>query len=664
MTIVFRYDGALLPYQSVRMTGGSTGGVAGLPSAARAGEPSVAGIQIDDPAGIYNFSGWHEFTVDETACSKPRIFTGWLGAKRISRGPYRTGPGRVWDCDIIDQNAVFSFKAYRDATAKRPAETDLVRVAFALAHPSLSSLLFDNGAVNLTDLPVPLGDSDYVKQFPAELFASLSPSGKNFYAYWDNSAQQISLFYDRPDAAVRVSTLRLSNVLSDLDATTFAPSRDAELLTDPTETYSNILYGWQGGTVYHSRALTATNFIDRDQVYETTRVGKIATAHTQAESFLDDHAGERDSITCIVQLPAASVNLLDAGELVDVRFEHLPGYEGAGFTPIRVMRRNVIPTADEQDLYDVHLELSLHGLSRGPGGGDPSGFPHQAQPPSLVQYKIGEGSIILDEPPTPGNVLLVWSAIRVGTLPAGWTVIDTVACGGVSGRGQMGWRIAGASSLSFTAPKEFYSLPIQSATIIMEFAGVDSVDTFASIDNHAADALVTAGGPVSPTPGLSAVIVGGATMGTSDLDSIRVTPDVGWTELLDLSASTDTQSPHAWVAYKTVAATSGSYTPQGTNSINPTATYGGVTVVLTGGADQNPPASGQWVFGEVPSPTPDGVETTFATTFTFADGSLRVYVDRLDQTLAVTSYDGETGEFTLGFAPAVGMLVEVDYQAR
>jgi hypothetical protein len=62
------------------------------------------------------------------------------------------------------------------------------------------------------------------------------------------------------------------------------------------------------------------------------------------------------------------------------------------------------------------------------------------------------------------------------------------------------------------------------------------------------------------------------------------------------------------------------------------------------------PTPGQRVLREIPTPTPDGSTTTFSTAVPFADGSLKVYVDRLHQSAAVTSYDGVAGTFTLGFA--------------
>jgi hypothetical protein len=74
--------------------------------------------------------------------------------------------------------------------------------------------------------------------------------------------------------------------------------------------------------------------------------------------------------------------------------------------------------------------------------------------------------------------------------------------------------------------------------------------------------------------------------------------------------------------------------------------------------------AGQRVLGEIPTPTPGGSTTTFSTAFPFPDGSLKVYVDRLDQTAAVTSYDGAAGTFTLGFAQGRASWLKVDYQGR
>jgi hypothetical protein len=64
------------------------------------------------------------------------------------------------------------------------------------------------------------------------------------------------------------------------------------------------------------------------------------------------------------------------------------------------------------------------------------------------------------------------------------------------------------------------------------------------------------------------------------------------------------------------------------------------------------------------TPASDGLVTTFTTLHPFADGSLHVYIDHVDETAAVTSYDGACGDFTLNFAPRSWETVLVSYQGR
>src|SRR3990167_11491482 len=78
----------------------------------------------------------------------------------------------------------------------------------------------DNGLVSTANAGQ-FDEADYRQQYPGDLLASVAASSvKNYYMYWDSSAGEASLFYDKPDAAVRTSTLRISNVLADVDDTT------------------------------------------------------------------------------------------------------------------------------------------------------------------------------------------------------------------------------------------------------------------------------------------------------------------------------------------------------------------------------------------------------------------------------------------------------------
>ena len=52
------------------------------------------------------------------------------------------------------------------------------------------------------------------------------------------------------------------------------------------------------------------------------------------------------------------------------------------------------------------------------------------------------------------------------------------------------------------------------------------------------------------------------------------------------------------------------------------------------------------------------------TLFPFADGTLRVLYDIVDQTPAIVSYDGAAGTFVMPSAPPLGTQVFVEYLGR
>jgi hypothetical protein len=66
---------------------------------------------------------------------------------------------------------------------------------------------------------------------------------------------------------------------------------------------------------------------------------------------------------------------------------------------------------------------------------------------------------------------------------------------------------------------------------------------------------------------------------------------------------------------------------------------------------------------ETPTPIPDGTTKTFRLSRPFADGSLRVRVDSIDQTPAVVGSDGASRTFELAFAPRSYELVTVESEA-
>lgn len=608
MTQEYRIDGSLLTNRIRLTAGGLVGGVVGLPSSAWYGEPMTAGVIIDDETGDLDLIGWHTFTADETACTtRPRIFSGWITGRRISRGPYKHGVARIWDCDIIDQNALFSFEVFRASSAKRPEETDIVRAAWCLASaPMAGTPCHDNGRANFTDNPTNFGDADYVTQYPVELFTSIAgTSGKNFYAYWDDDAEEISFHYDLIGSNP-LSSLAISNDIADSDATTFYPFLDGQLSRTPENVYTGILFGYRGAFVYGRDedtidALSPTEFSPvnflRDLVYNTDRVGKQATAEALVEQMLVAHSLEQDTITCKVRLPAFQINLLHAGDSVNVKFTHLAGYETD--TQVDVVRRNVIPSPGRSDMYDVTLELTNSvSATRGPGGGGGDDFP---------------------PPPTTGH----W-----------WE--GTFTIGGDS------YEYSGVLRDDFQ-PSSDYLYNIQ----VIEQAGVGTYGTsvgpqtdLLDVGLNSPDLHITAGPGgtdfvvETSAPGGDTTVFSGTITTHSSVDPLDVF-DMRGTTADDDHSGTHVTIVSFWMD------------PVGDPDF-----------------EIPPPAAGQPINNEVPSPITDGTTTVFTTLWPYADGSLRVYVDNLNQTAAVTESDPAAGEFTLAFAPTSTERITVWYQAR
>ena len=697
MTIEFRLDGALLPYQTVRLTGGG-GGVQGLPSAAWYCEPMTAGIVIDDVDGTLDIDGWHTFTVEESACtSAPRLFTGWITGKSISRGPYRIGAGRQWNCDIIDQNALFSFEVFRASSAKRPAETDVARMQFMIASaPMAFTPVADNGRFSTAN-PVNFGDADYVTQYPSEMVLSVAgTAGKNAYAYWDQAAREIAFHYDLVDANP-ACTLRISNVSTDIDSTTtFGPLIDAELVRSPEDVYTGILFGYRGGYAYGRRQATIDDLspsefspteFHRDLVYRSDRVGRLATAQALVASMLEAKANEQDTITVTVQLPATKVGLVDAGMKIDVKFSHLPGYEA--FTSLAIIRRDYKPTDGHDALYDVRLELSNASAPRGPGGGDPGGFPPEPEPCDLawvqssnINVNSTNIEVILPFTPTIGNTVVLDFGMRttglIIDLGSAWTDLTGV--------------IGFAPSAQDFAVQRFYKVwdaddvnPIPFdfdgsggsggdnnflRCLATELSGAMTpfvTDTETTDVNYCAPPTMC--GTVTVDSGTSVLLLGVASIARNVSSSNSFTPNGSATEAIDISQGSRVPM---WLGYELTTGT-GSGQSMSAQIVgcpgNAANGYGGILtafVCTSGDPDAVCIESGQPSPEDeaVTPPTGDGTTTTFTTRCPFADETLHVKVDNLNQDAAVASYDGAAGTFTLGFAPVAGEQVTVNYLGR
>lgn len=343
-----------------------------LTQCAEVGVVGSSRVGVDDPSGALDIVGLKTFRVVETACvSWPRMFTGYMADRSLARADsLLTGAARRWDATVLDLNAALNFEVIRGSSADRPEETDIARLTWWLAS-GFAGPVRDAGFIDSAG-PVTMEATDYRGRFGADLMNDLSGmSGKNHFVAWDDTTQQAAIHYYAAASTLNTCALRLSNVLADVDGSTvFAPSKDAQLFRDPSRVYSGVYmqFGTGEASVYVSNSGTASAFAPRDTAISDPTVTSTAKATVKANQFLNDAASEFDKITCSLhKLPAASANLIRAGQRVQVKFSHLPGY--TSYVYIRISRTTVTQDGETPDLYRVDLELSNTKTAPGSGGG-------------------------------------------------------------------------------------------------------------------------------------------------------------------------------------------------------------------------------------------------------------------------------------------------------
>ena len=666
MTLFFTYDGSDLGNTTVRLEGGMQ------VTAAADGTIASAQVTIDDPTGALSLTVMQQFSITETACSAQRLFTGYIYNIRQDRGPFVNGAGRVWTLEIADLNWLLHLAVLRGSSAKRPLESGNARMTWLL---SQLTTVADNGLVGAN--PWMFDEADYRGRYPNEVLPDLCVSssttvGRIFFVYWDQAAAEPALFIDVPSAAVNSSTLRLSNVLADVDDTvTFAPYRDSEIGIVGEDVFCGVYFTYKGTSIYRHDATTHAAFFSdgyhRDGVFSTDRVGNAATAIAHADQFLDAHSGEVDEITCLVKLPRDKVNLIDAGMRIQVKFSHLRGY--TSFTWVRVQKRTVILTAGTNEFYDVQLTLSTKGRDPLPSG-DPGGdFPKPACGSlTLLQSKVStadNGTTVItttyDSAPTEGNLLLAVLTVRgslSGTIivPSGWSAVGTTynAGGSETGDSQVYVKDAGASE---PAAVTFSNQGNYKRLTLLELATPGTV--YASVVETAQPASSTpAIGPITPEA-TSTALIGVITAG-SFVASPSFTVGAGWTEVDDgVVGSGAVAGPRHVVGFQTVASPSGTYSFDATQTAS--TTFAGIVIAVSCVGGSDPPAPGQVVPWTVV--TMAGAVGT--TAYPYADESLLVKVDGvLISPASYTETDPAAGTFTLSWTPDTDETVTVQYLGR
>ena len=330
------------------------------------GDAGFGGFLIDDPDATVSTTGHKLLVIEETACSQPRIFTGYLTERQISRSEDRAlvagDDARLHEVGAIDLNSVFHFRIITTTGGKRPQETMEDRLTWLLGYQALSVFVEDTGFVEY--YPQMMDEADYTGATPAavldDLVGRLPDPILTYFAFWDPVAGAVGLYFGPESDGIGESTLSISNDLDDINGTTiFAPDYEAKLRRSPEEVYSEVICEYLHGTkrVYRKRPGTATAYVARGTTIQRPYTGRLTTAQNQADRWLTKHSFEQDEITVAIIVPPASAGLALAGQRLNVKFTHLPGY--SSWSSMRIVTSTVTPTDDTATQYRLELVLRL-----------------------------------------------------------------------------------------------------------------------------------------------------------------------------------------------------------------------------------------------------------------------------------------------------------------
>lgn len=446
---------------------------------AEEGSVALSTITIDDPDGDYEIKGFRRIRIYETeasASSNALMANLWVVDRKVIRGPMKTLAGRQWVCSVADMNSVPEFRILTGSSANRPAETDVARIQWLMTTNELGSRVTNSQYIN-TSGPVAMDAVDYRGQKVSDVINDAAQqSGKNWFTYTiEGVSLTLGLWYDFADSTSYTSDIKLTNDLDDVEADPYGLvyliADDTSLERDPSRVYSGAFVQYDGGTVYREDLGISNEFTRRDAVVPADNVKSYNKAIARGDRYLSSFDTEEDRITTAIRLPAAKVNFVREGMRVRFRATHLPGYES--YVWQRVMKRTI--KQDSETEYLVTLELST-GPSVVTGA-----FVQDA-----TNATIGQGiDVILEQDPTPGNLLVAFLLIRsdppVGAITqTGWTAVPStsgihIESGGSGGDGDLYayYKIAEASDTTTIHLGDV--LQASKSAYVVEFAGVTTL---------------------------------------------------------------------------------------------------------------------------------------------------------------------------------------------
>lgn len=573
------------------------------------------------------------------------IIDGWAGSHSYSRGSNVRGRW-IKSLALTDDNALL--RGFRTLKWVRPAETTRARfLAFMAAFvPAVTDM------TNVTSTPAAVGNMPAKTYGPTEeLLDELQQEIKDLTGN--------TIFLEKRRAHCHPATEGPLAGLSITDVnpnytTSFDPI-DAARTTDPHDLGNDLVVKGPKGRV---RVTDATSLARHDvDGLKHQRYAEISegNARAQATVMLNNMRFERTTYECeIGPLTAAQVDLIPVGSLINVTSQVM----GLSSSTQRIAALTLRYRHPGKWMASIEMGFPIRNRVKAPRTVPPT-LPYQQQDPlDIVQQSAGVGSRTMGAP-TAGNTLVYIGGKRLGAFNQASGLASYTAVRAQSSNphyAAMFYKLAGASE---PATLDLSGEPDCDGTWY-ELPGIWTPDLSAAATGTGLTPTV---GPIAvATNSITFAVIaqgrGGAYDSEAGLGVLSYTPGAGWTE--DRDGHPGTGGPTVWTAHRNDSGSlTGSATNSGSGSLSGTDYDWAAQMVAFIGPLDNPPATGQWV-----DETVTMVGASGTTRFPFADGSLQVKVDLLDQTAAVTAQNGAAGTFTLGFTPKAGERVDVRYQGR
>jgi hypothetical protein len=355
----FRFNGTDLGTEAVRL-----GKIEGFVTKAELGAVGISQVVVDNPAGTVSITGLLPFTVDESAetAGDQRTYTGRTMERTYRR---RAGSSLITGAanEIVSPSRPERRAGRPDHHRGSARETVTARKNWLLS-TYLSGDVFDNGFVGSSSTT--MDAVDYTGQKPPTCSPISASSRLELLCLLRRGGRPVVAVVAELEHLGRLGFgMFITNELAGVDqaailagtATVFYGSLGDNLVRDPGRVYVGVYLPYAKGYVYVTDPTIESNFAWRDGSAPNSNVKTSAIATSIANAFLADNATEDDRITCTVQPSAIQANAIKAGQLVQCKFTHLPGYET--YTYMRVLSRSLAQTDETDQHYRLTLELPL-----------------------------------------------------------------------------------------------------------------------------------------------------------------------------------------------------------------------------------------------------------------------------------------------------------------